>query len=367
MSIVSFEPVDEESSYQQYLLRGKNCYSWKQSIFKEVEPYDPNNGGVGFHFLILFDPQLFLAITPAGIDDILQILSQTDPEKDNIFSVAGKPFFAISRGAFKKLPLELTEDKNVIQKLRANGNVRLLNLQYSFETLDVRRDLRVIEDVVIQFQIDALLKAGVIIDDLNHFFMEGLLEIGSGTRIGSGVVITGDSRIGAGVTLYPHCFIENSIIGDDCILLPGCIIRDSQLEQKVQIGPYTHLRVGALVKEGAKMGNFVEMKKSVLGIGSKSMHLTYIGDADVGEKVNIGAGTITCNYDGINKNKTIIEDGVFIGSGTELVAPVTIRKNAYVGAGSTITEEVPADSLGVARNKQRNILDWVTRKKRKKA
>jgi bifunctional UDP-N-acetylglucosamine pyrophosphorylase/glucosamine-1-phosphate N-acetyltransferase len=197
--------------------------------------------------------------------------------------------------------------------------------------------------------------------------MEGLLKIGSGSRIGCGVVINGESRIGNNVRLYPNCFIENAIIGDNCTILPGCIVRDSQLEANVQIGPYTHLRVNALVKEGAKMGNFVEMKKSVLGKGSKSMHLTYIGDAQVGEKVNIGAGTITCNYDGVNKNKTVLEDGVFIGSGTELVAPVTIRKNAYVGAGSTITEEVPEDSLGVARNKQRNILDWVTRKKKKKS
>ena len=110
------------------------------------------------------------------------------------------------------------------------------------------------------------------------------------------------------------------------------------------------------------MGNFVEMKKSILGKGSKSMHLTYLGDTEVGEEVNIGAGTITCNYDGVNKNKTIIEDNVFIGSGTELVAPVAIRKNSYVGAGSTITEEVPENSLGIARQRQQNIVDWVKQK-----
>ncbi len=113
------------------------------------------------------------------------------------------------------------------------------------------------------------------------------------------------------------------------------------------------------------MGNFVEMKKSVLGKGSKAMHLTYIGDADVGEKVNIGAGTITCNYDGVNKNKTVIGDNSFIGSGTELVAPVKIGRNCYVAAGSTVTEEVPINSLAVAREKQRNIIDWVLRKRKK--
>jgi len=147
--------------------------------------------------------------------------------------------------------------------------------------------------------------------------------------------------------------------------LPGSVVTDSILEENVRIGPYTHLRNGAVVKKGAKMGNFVEMKKSVLGEGSKSMHLTYIGDAEIGEKVNIGAGTITCNFDGVKKNKTVIEDGVFIGSGVELVAPVVIRKNSYVGAGSTITHEVPEDSLAVARGKQRNMPGWVKRKKHK--
>jgi bifunctional UDP-N-acetylglucosamine pyrophosphorylase/glucosamine-1-phosphate N-acetyltransferase len=122
--------------------------------------------------------------------------------------------------------------------------------------------------------------------------------------------------------------------------------------------------MNTLVKKNANIGNFVEMKKSIFREGSKAMHLSYIGDSDIGQKVNIGAGTITCNYDGINKNKTIIEDNVFIGSGTELIAPVKIGENAYVAAGSTITSDVPQDSLGVAREKQRNINGWVTRKKK---
>ena len=127
----------------------------------------------------------------------------------------------------------------------------------------------------------------------------------------------------------------------------------------MQLGPYCHLRNGTLVKAGAKMGNFVEMKKSVMGRDSKAMHLTYVGDARVGRKVNIGAGTITCNYDGEKKNPTVIGDNVFIGSGTELVAPVTIHGDSYVGAGSTITEDVPRHALAVARQRQKNIPGWV--------
>jgi bifunctional UDP-N-acetylglucosamine pyrophosphorylase/glucosamine-1-phosphate N-acetyltransferase len=133
----------------------------------------------------------------------------------------------------------------------------------------------------------------------------------------------------------------------------------------VQLGPYCHLRNGSLVQAGAKMGNFVEMKKSVLGRGSKAMHLSYIGDATVGRKVNIGAGTITCNYDGMKKNPTCIGDNVFIGSGTELVAPLTVHSDSYVAAGSTITEDVPRYALAVARQRQKNIAGWVLRKKKK--
>jgi bifunctional UDP-N-acetylglucosamine pyrophosphorylase/glucosamine-1-phosphate N-acetyltransferase len=238
----------------------------------------------------------------------------------------------------------------------------MINLESSYKTLELKRDFRRIESFIINFQVMELVKNRVVVEDYNNFYIEGLVPIGEGTRISTGVVIKGTSKIGSNVALYPNAYIENSIIGDNCVVLPGSIVRDSTLENDVQIGPYTHLRNGALVKEGAKLGNFVEMKKSILGKGSKSMHLTYLGDTEVGEKVNIGAGTITCNYDGVTKNKTIIEDNVFIGSGTELVAPVVIRKNSYVGAGSTITEEVPENSLGIARQRQENKVDWVKQK-----
>jgi bifunctional UDP-N-acetylglucosamine pyrophosphorylase/glucosamine-1-phosphate N-acetyltransferase len=138
------------------------------------------------------------------------------------------------------------------------------------------------------------------------------------------------------------------------VVLPVSVLRDSHLEKNTQVGPYTHLRNGAVIRRGAKAGNFVEMKKSILGKGSKSMHLSYIGDAFIGENVNIGAGTITCNYDGREKHVTRIEDNVFIGSGTELIAPIRIGKNSVVGAGSTLDKDVPPDSLAIARERQIN-------------
>jgi len=372
MVIKSFEP--EIIPQPAILFRGRESYFWKRKIFRDVEPYnfishpDSHPAGQGFHFLIVFDPNRFLIVGPEGVDEIIGYLSQWDPEKEIIFSIAGTPFFAVSSGILKKPGLNLKEDKEIAAKLRNNEKFRMIQLtkDEGIEVLDLEEHLKRIENAVIDFQIKTLTTNGVIIEDLGHFFIEGMVPIGAGTRISSGVVIKGDSKIGKDVHLYPHVYIENSIIGDHCILLPGSIVRDSVLEEHVQIGPYTHLRNGALVKKGAKMGNFVEMKKSVLGEGSKSMHLTYIGDAKVGKNVNIGAGTITCNYDGVRKHQTIIEDGVFIGSGTELVAPVVIGKNSYVGAGSTITEQVPRDALAVARQKQRNLLEWVTRKRRKK-
>jgi bifunctional UDP-N-acetylglucosamine pyrophosphorylase/glucosamine-1-phosphate N-acetyltransferase len=133
----------------------------------------------------------------------------------------------------------------------------------------------------------------------------------------------------------------------------------------VSLGPFAHLRQDADVRERARVGNFVELKKTILGAGSKSMHLAYLGDATIGEKVNIGAGTITCNYDGTNKTQTIIEDGAFIGSDTQLIAPVTVGKGAYVGSGSTIRGNVPAGALAVSAGKQRNIEGWVEEKKTK--
>jgi len=224
-----------------------------------------------------------------------------------------------------------------------------------------------VEKIVVEYQSRYYLSKGVIIRDFSNFYIEGLPEIGKGSVISSGVFLDSRSKIGNSVELFPNCYIENSEIGDSSVILPGSVIRDSMVRNGTQIGPYSHLRSGVTIEEGAKVGNFVEMKKSHFGKGSKAMHLSYVGDATVGENVNIGAGTITCNYDGKNKNPTVIKDGSFIGSGTELIAPVTIEKNSYVAAGSTINENVPADSLAVARQRQRIIKGWSKRKRQKQS
>jgi bifunctional UDP-N-acetylglucosamine pyrophosphorylase/glucosamine-1-phosphate N-acetyltransferase len=155
----------------------------------------------------------------------------------------------------------------------------------------------------------------------------------------------------------------NSTIGDRVLIRNHSVITDSKIAAGAAIGPFAHLRPGADVGEDARVGNFVELKKTTMGKGSKANHLAYLGDSTIGAKVNVGAGTITCNYDGKEKHNTVIEDGVFIGSNSTLIAPVTVGKDAYVAAGSAITEDVPAGALGIGRGRQENKTGWVERRK----
>jgi len=185
-------------------------------------------------------------------------------------------------------------------------------------------------------------------------YIEDSVVIGADSVIHPNVTLTGHTVIGEGTTVQSGSIISYSKIGANTNILPYCIVEDSMLDDKTQIGPFTRLRPGTLIKTGAKIGNFVEIKKSTIGEGSKAGHLSYIGDTTVGNDVNIGAGTITCNYDGINKHRTIIEDYSFIGSNTSLVAPVTIMTGALVGAGTVITKDVPEGTIAVERSAQKH-------------
>lgn len=178
------------------------------------------------------------------------------------------------------------------------------------------------------------------------------VEIGPDTTIEPFVQLLGRTRIGSDCRIRSYSVINNSEVGDSVTILPGTIMDESRVANAAIIGPYSRLRPGSEIGEGAHLGNFVETKKMKLGKGSKANHLTYLGDAQIGAGVNVGAGTITCNYDGVHKHTTVIEDGVFVGSDATLVAPVTVGKNAYIAAGSCITDDVPADSLALGRSRQ---------------
>jgi bifunctional UDP-N-acetylglucosamine pyrophosphorylase/glucosamine-1-phosphate N-acetyltransferase len=183
--------------------------------------------------------------------------------------------------------------------------------------------------------------AGVEIVDPATTYIETGVRITTGTTIEPNTTIRGDTSIGANSRIGPNTIVTDSNIGDRCVVFAS-VIEGSTLEDDVDVGPYSHLRGGSHIEAGVHLGNFVEVKASRIGKGTKAGHFSYIGDAEVGENVNIGAGTVTCNYDGVSKNKTIIEDGVFIGSDTMLVAPVRIGKGAATGAGSVVTKDVPA-------------------------
>jgi bifunctional UDP-N-acetylglucosamine pyrophosphorylase/glucosamine-1-phosphate N-acetyltransferase len=200
---------------------------------------------------------------------------------------------------------------------------------------------------------------GVTILDPHATYIEAAVQIGADTVLHPGTSLRGATRIGCGCTIDMHSVIKDSKIGNGVHIKPSCMIEESTIADNVAVGPFAHLRPQAVLDEGARVGNFVEIKKSRIGTGSKVNHLTYIGDATIGSGVNVGAGTITCNYDGRRKHPTVIEDNVFIGSNTALVAPVTIGKNALIGAGSTITKNVPENTLAVARSNQKNYENFM--------
>ncbi|MCC6996490.1 MAG: bifunctional UDP-N-acetylglucosamine diphosphorylase/glucosamine-1-phosphate N-acetyltransferase GlmU [Deltaproteobacteria bacterium] len=210
-------------------------------------------------------------------------------------------------------------------------------------------------------------RAGVTLRDPASTYIDAGVEIGADSELGPGVVLRGKTRIGARVRLDAGCVLEDTTVEDGAHLKPYTIATDSSIGPAAQVGPFAHLRSGSVLEADAHMGNFVETKKTRLGRGAKANHLAYLGDADIGPKVNVGAGTITCNYDGVNKFKTVIEEGAFIGSDSQLVAPVTVGAGAYVGAGSTITKDVPAGALALTRVEQKNVEGWAAKKKERQA
>ncbi len=222
-----------------------------------------------------------------------------------------------------------------------------------------RVQLSYLERVYQQEQALNLMEQGVTLSDPNRFDLRGQLEeLGQDIEIDINVILEGTNRIGSYVKIGANTHIKNSKIGDNVIILDNCVIEDAVIGSGSRIGPFARLRPDTVLADHVHIGNFVEIKKTTVAEGSKINHLSYIGDTTVGSKVNIGAGTITCNYDGANKFQTIIEDGAFIGSDTQLVAPVTVGKNATIGAGSTITKDCHADQLTLSRVKQFAISGW---------
>lgn len=230
-----------------------------------------------------------------------------------------------------------------------------------------RVELAAMEKLLRREKAESLARDGVTVVDPDSTYIDEDVIVDPDTVIEPGVSLLGHTRVGRGCTVRLHSTIANSILGERVMVRPYCMVTGCEIASDVILGPFAHLRDGAVIDQDARIGNFVEVKKSRVGRGSKAWHLTYLGDATVGAQVNVGAGTVTCNYDGEKKNPTVIEDGSFIGSGSMLVAPVKIGRGSYVGAGSTITQDVPSESLALGRATQVNKEGWVTARRQAKA
>ena len=210
----------------------------------------------------------------------------------------------------------------------------------------------------------SLMQAGVTLADAARIDVRGALQCGKDVFIDVNNVFSGEVVLGDACIIGPNCTLKQVTLGDRCEILPNSVLEDCHIAEDCHIGPFARIRPGTVLAAGCKIGNFVETKNAVFGEGTKASHLSYLGDVSMGKNVNIGAGTITCNYDGANKHQTIIEDGVFIGSDTQLVAPVTVGENATIGAGSTIRKNVPAGELTLTEAKQKTVYGWRRPKKK---
>ena len=273
---------------------------------------------------------------------------------------------AIKSNSLAKL-IPMVKNKNAakeflltdIVKLANNNKIKVkaLLLKDSSEVLGANnpQELHDLERAYQKSLAESLIRSGVRVADSSRLDVRGEIEVGRDSFIDVNSVFEGTNRIGRRVSIGPGCLISNSIINSDVVIHANTVIEDSVVGRECEIGPFARIRGGTELQSGSELGNFVEANRSKVGKSSKAKHLTYLGDTTLGNKVNVGAGTITCNYDGEKKYKTVVEDGVFIGSNSSLVAPVKLGKGSYTGAGSVITKNVPSGELAVGRGKQVNL------------
>ncbi|WP_117236313.1 bifunctional UDP-N-acetylglucosamine diphosphorylase/glucosamine-1-phosphate N-acetyltransferase GlmU [Vibrio maerlii] len=238
--------------------------------------------------------------------------------------------------------VEAVHPANPIEVEGVNDRAQLARLERAFQSMQAQK----------------LLEQGVMLRDPSRFDLRGELQCGMDCEIDANVIIEGTVTLGDNVTIGTGCVLKDCEIDDNTLVRPYSVIEGATVGEECTVGPFTRLRPGAELRNDAHVGNFVEVKNARLGEGSKANHLTYLGDAEIGQRVNVGAGAITCNYDGANKFKTIIGDDVFVGSDSQLIAPITIANGATVGAGSTVTKDVAENELVISRAKERRIANW---------
>jgi bifunctional UDP-N-acetylglucosamine pyrophosphorylase/glucosamine-1-phosphate N-acetyltransferase len=325
----------------------------------------------------LDDPRAYGRIVRNSYGEILRIVEQRDAntEELKIKEVNSGTYISDLRSLFSSLN-KLGKDNaqgeyylsDLIRIFREEGRkAGAFNWHTAKDLLGINNRMELAEaDAFLRMRkVRSLMEEGVTIYDPQTVFIEDEVSIGRDTIIYPGVVLKRKTKIGAECEIHHYSVIENAVLGSGCIVHPFTHIVDSVIDDAASIGPFSRLRPGNKLGRKVKVGNFVEMKNTVLGDNSKSSHLTYLGDAEVGKNVNVGAGTITCNYDGWKKYKTVIKDGAFIGSNTEIVAPAVIGEGAVIAAGTTVTDDVPDDALAVSRTDQKNIPGWAAKKRAK--
>ena len=320
--------------------------------------------------VVLDNPTGYGRIIRNSEDQIQAIVEQKDCDKEQLkIREVNTGIMAVSSDLLKKY-LDGLDTNNAQGELyltdiieAAVGDKKTIasvitNNEYEVAGVNDKAQLAELERTFQQNQAAEFMQQGLGLKDPARFDCRGSLSFGQDCEIDVNVVIEGKVTLGNNTNIAPNCIIKNTQIGNNVSILPNSVIEDAVIGDGASIGPFARIRPEANIGENAKIGNFVEVKKSTIGKGSKVSHLSYIGDTTMGENVNIGAGVITCNYDGANKHQTTIEDGVFVGSDTQLIAPITIGKNATIGAGSTITKDVPADQLALSRSKQVIMSNW---------
>lgn len=319
------------------------------------------------------DPSSYGRIVRDGDGKAVRIVEDKDatPGQKNIREV-NSGVYAIKPAAMnllsriqinrKKGEYYLTDILEIAAKEGLKTGVYCLPAETELLGVNTAQELSRAERICLRRTIKELTEKGVVFVDPDSVYIHAGVKAGRETLIYPNVFLEGNTRIGSGCTIYPNARLTDSTIGNRAIIKDSSVIEESAVGQNAQIGPFAHLRPGSIIGPRAKIGNFVEIKKSMIGENSKASHLSYIGDATLGKNVNIGAGTITCNYDGVSKHKTEIGDKVFVGSDTQFVAPVKIGRGAYIGAGSTITKDVPPMSLAISRAQQKNIEGWAAKR-----
>lgn len=376
----------KESSPSNYLiLNGDTPLLREQTVRELLRVHQAEGATVTILTAILEDPSGYGRVirrqadasrhTAVASSDVLKIVEDRDATPaEQAMKEINVGTYVVS-GMFLFDALDKLEPKNaqgeyyltdVVRMAVERGNrVAAVALDNPDEGLGVnsQAQLAAAEQVVRQQIREHWLEAGVTMRDPDSVWIDAGVTIGRDTVLYPNVSLEGRTVIGEETTVRSGVRITDCIIGNNVEILDHCVLRESHVEDEAHLGPFAHLRPGAIMRRHAKVGNFVEMKKAELGEGSKANHLTYLGDARIGKGVNIGAGTITVNYDGVNKHQTVIEDQASVGSDSQLIAPVTIGNGAIVAAGTTVTQNVPADSLAISRVAQVNRVGWVTKRK----